>query len=116
MASGGKRPGAGRPKNIENDDASNRQLQAEKLRLEIRFKELALQEKEGQLVNKESVMKTLADVLTVTKTKLQNIPRKLAVQCQGQDANQIEALLTKAVREALQELVAICEEKKDAAI
>lgn len=110
MPSGGKREGSGRKKALES---SNAQLQAEKLKLEIRNKELDLAVKEGKLVEKESVLKTLAEVMTVTKQKLQNIPRKLATQCVGQEATQIEDLLTKAIREALQELSVLGEQKTE---
>ena len=117
MPSGGKRKNSGRPKTSE---VSNRQLQAENLKLTMEMKRLDIEKmkteqmiKNGNLWHKDVVMNRLAELLTITKQKLQSLPRKLAIQCQQQEAVIIEDLLTKEIRNALLELSTYCGEKAE---
>lgn len=97
---------------------SKRSAEERKLELQCRKLEDEERERNGRLVDVKEVLSTMATIHIATKQKLQLIPRKLALQCQGQEAPIIEALLAKEIHNALNELsnyeVKVTEQDKQA--
>lgn len=79
-------------------------LTQEELKLKIRSREIDIQEREGKLIEHETVVQTVSTMVIVFKQTMQTLPRKLATRLVGQTANEIEAIIAADVRTALQEL------------
>lgn len=55
----------------------------------------------GDLLKREHVSKVASDLVAATRSKLLNMPQKLAAQCVGKDRNAIQENIAKSVHDAL---------------
>ncbi|MBR0075126.1 MAG: hypothetical protein IJP96_05190 [Synergistaceae bacterium] len=87
--------------------ASTESLIAANTRLAIAkadLKELELEEYKGNLIRVSEVKRQFAENIMNAKSKFLAIPKKLALELVGQDANVIEAKLKQEIYSALKEL------------
>ena len=68
------------------------------------MKELELEEYKGNLIRVSEVKRQFAENIMNAKSKFLAIPKKLALELVGQDANVIEAKLKQEIYSALKEL------------
>ena len=85
----------------------NKGLLAAKTRLTTaaaEINELKLSQERGEVVKSSAVMKVWCDNVIRAKTKLLNIPTKIAPELVGQDVTEIQSRLTNEIEQALKEL------------
>jgi hypothetical protein len=98
---GGRRPGAGRPR----DPESLQGLRRRKLRLEIEDLELDLAAKRKALVDVEQAATVVAAAFTACRSRLLALPPKVAPMVVAlTDVEDVRRLLADALEEALEEL------------
>ena len=86
-------------------DYTKGDLEKIKVLVDIRDKNMRLMERQGVLVNAEEVKRSAAEVAAAIRTRLFQIPGKLAdALAVTLDADEIQSMLDAAIDEALQEL------------
>lgn len=107
IGSGGARPGAGRKKNVELGDAytAYNKARAKKAIHDARMAEMEEKKMAGQLVPADEVEKRFVDAAARVKSKLLAIPGKVSPFVIAiSDLGEADALIKKAIHEALEEL------------
>lgn len=103
---GGRRPGAGRPR----DPESILGLRRRKLALEVEALEIDLAEKRKTKIDTEKAATVVAAAFSACRSRLLALPPKVApLVAIVVDAEEVRALLADAVEEALAELTANAE-------